>query len=55
MGREPTVWQMALGTMVGNIGCFAGCLLSTCVLMALLSVMGMSLGSILKSVSGLGP
>jgi hypothetical protein len=52
MEQQPSVWRVALGTMVGNIGCFLAYILLMCMLFALVSVMGGSLDSILRNIPG---
>ncbi len=56
MEQQPSVWRIALGTMAGNIGCFIAYLLFACVALALLSLMGASMSSILsRIIGGVGP
>ncbi len=52
MEQQPSVWRIALGTMVGNIGCLVAYILLVCMLVAVLTVMGGSLGSLLRNLPG---
>jgi hypothetical protein len=52
MEQQPSVWRIALGTMVGNIGCLIANVLLACMLFAVLTVMGGSLGSLLRNLPG---
>ncbi len=40
MQQPPSVWHIALGTMIGNIGCVILNALLACILFAILSVAG---------------
>ncbi len=52
MEEQPSVWRIALGTMLGNIGCFIVYLLFICMIFALLTVMGASIGNVFRSIPG---
>ncbi len=53
MEQQPSVWRIALGTMVGNIGCLVVYFLFICMILALLTVMGGgSVNSIFRNLPG---
>ncbi len=52
MEQQPSVWRIALGTMVGNFGCLVVNLLLFCMLAVILTVMGGSMGSLLRNLPG---
>ncbi len=50
MEQQVSVWRVALGAMLGNIGCFVAYLLFSCIIIAVLMAMGGSLPSILRNL-----
>ncbi len=52
MEQQPSVWRIALGTMVGNIGCLVAYALLVCMLVALVMVMGGINSPLLRNLPG---
>ncbi len=54
MEQQLSVWRIAMGTMLGNIGCMVVYLLFLCIIFAFFTVMGASAPSLFRNLpSGL--
>ncbi len=51
MEPQPSVWRIALGAMLGNIGCLiANVLLFACMMVLFLTVLGGSMAPLLRNL-----
>ncbi len=50
--EQLSVWRIAMGTMLGNIGCMVAYLLFLCMIFALITVMGASVPALFRNLPG---